>query len=143
MTLISQIQLTGVATMFAAATLAAGAPQQRAATQTPPVYNVATEVTLSGMVDEVKIVPGAGSQGGVHLMLRTTSESLEIDLGPEWFMTQQKYKLAKGDTVTVTGSRLKAGTTDRVIAREIKKGTETMTFRDAKGFPKWSGRGRG
>ena len=142
MTLLSQIQLTGAATVFAAATLVAGAPQQRGANQTPPVYNVASEVTLSGMVDEVKIVPGAGSQGGVHLVLRTTSESLEIDLGPEWFMTQQKYKLAKGDAVTVTGSRLKAGTTDRVIAREIKKGAETMTFRDAKGFPKWSGRGR-
>ena len=35
------------------------------------------------------------------------------------------------------------GTTEVVIAREIKKGDQTMTFRDERGFPKWSGRGRG
>ena len=63
MILISQLQLTGVVTVFAAATLVAGAPQQRAGAQTPPVYNVATEVTLTGTVDEVKIIPGARSLG--------------------------------------------------------------------------------
>ena len=126
-----------------AATLVASAPQQGAAGQTPPFYNVATEVTLSGTIDDVKIVPGAGLQSGVHLVLRTRSETLEIDLGPEWFMTQQKYKLAKGEAISITGSRIKTDTAERVVAREVKKGAETMTFRDAKGFPKWSGRGRG
>jgi hypothetical protein len=29
-----------------------------------------------------------------------------------------------------------------LLVREIKKGSETMTFRDAKGFPMWAGRGR-
>lgn len=142
MTMIRQLQITGAATVFAAATLVAAVPQQRGATQAPPVYNVATEVTLSGTVDDVKVVPGAGSQGGVHVLLKTTTESLQVDLGPEWFMTQQKYTLVKGDAVTVIGSRVKVDTTDRVIGREVKKGAETMTFRDAKGFPKWSGRGR-
>jgi hypothetical protein len=28
-----------------------------------------------------------------------------------------------------------------VIAREIKKGDQVLTLRDAKGFPMWSGRG--
>ena len=143
MTMISRLQLTGAMTLFTAASLVASAPQQRAAGQTPRMYNVATEVTISGTIDDVITVSGAGSQGGVHLMLRTTSETLEIHVGPEWFMTQQKYKLAKGDAVSITGSRIKMDTTERVVAREVKKGAETMTFRDAKGFPKWSGRGRG
>jgi hypothetical protein len=29
-----------------------------------------------------------------------------------------------------------------LLVREIKKGSETMTFRDAKGLPMWAGRGR-
>ena len=31
---------------------------------------------------------------------------------------------------------------DVVIAREIKKGDQVLTLRDAKGFPLWSGQGR-
>lgn len=142
MTLIQRMQIVGAVTLVAGATLAARAPQQRGATQTPPVYNVATEVTLSGTIAEVKMIPGPGAQGGMHIMLKTSAEMLEVDLGPEWFLTQQKYSLASGDAVTVTGSRVKVGAADQMVAREVKKGAETMTFRDAKGFPKWSGRGR-
>jgi hypothetical protein len=142
MTLIQRIQIVGVVALVAGATLGATAPQQRSATQTPPVYNVATEVTLSGTIGEVKVIPGAGAQGGVHAILKTSAETVEIDLGPEWFLTQQKYSLASGDAVSVIGSRVKVGAADHIVAREVKKGAETMTFRDAKGFPKWSGRGR-
>ena len=143
MTMTRQLQITAAATLVAAATLAAATPQRRGATQVPPVYNVATEVTLSGTVDDVKTVPGPGMQVGVHIMLKSAAGTLQVDLGPEWFMSQQKYTLVKGDAISVAGSRVKVGATDMVIAREITKGTETMTFRDAKGFPKWSGRGRG
>jgi hypothetical protein len=76
-------------------------------------------------------------------MLKTSTETIRVNLGPSWFLTQEKYAFAKGEAVTVTGSRVKMDASEVVIAREIKKGTQTMTFRDAKGFPKWSGRGRG
>ena len=51
MTMTRQLQITAAATLVAAATLAAATPQRRGATQVPPVYNVATEVTLSGTVE--------------------------------------------------------------------------------------------
>jgi hypothetical protein len=38
--------------------------------------------------------------------------------------------------------RLATGRNDVLLVHEIKKGSETMTFRDAKGFPMWAGRGR-
>jgi hypothetical protein len=38
--------------------------------------------------------------------------------------------------------RLAIGRTDVLLVHEIKKGSETMTFRDAKGLPMWAGRGR-
>ena len=83
-----------------------------------------------------------GGARGTHLMVKSADETLEVDLGPHWFLADRKYVFALGDAITVTGARLKRGNRDAILAREIKKGGETMTFRDAKGFPLWSGRGR-
>ena len=134
--------------LFAAGALLGGAtlsasPQGGRGMQSPPMYNVATEVTLTGTINEIQTMTGPAGQGGVHLMLKTSTETIRVNLGPSWFLTQEKYAFAKGEAVTVTGSRVKMDASEVVIAREIKKGTQTMTFRDAKGFPKWSGRGRG
>lgn len=143
-----QAGVTGVVVLLAVGALLGGATlsaelQGRSGTQSPPMYNVATEVTLTGAINEVQTIAGPAGQGGVHLMLTTSTETVRVNLGPSWFLTQEKYVLAKGDALTVTGSRVKMDAAEVVIAREIKKGAQTMTFRDAKGFPKWSGRGRG
>lgn len=141
-------RVTGALMLFAAGALLGGAtlsasPQGGRGMQSPPMYNVATEVTLTGTIDEVQTIAGPTGQGGVHIVLKTSTETIRVDIGPSWFLTQEKYTVAKGDVVTVTGSRVKLDTGEAVIAREIRKGAQTMTFRDAKGFPKWSGRGRG
>jgi len=142
-----QSSVAGVLALIAVGALLGGVtlsaePQGRSGMQSPPMYNVATEVTLTGTITEVQTMAGPAGQGGVHLMLKTSTETSRVNLGPSWFLTQEKYTFAKGDAVTVTGSRVKLDTGDAVIAREIKKGAQTMTVRDAKGFPKWSGRGR-
>jgi hypothetical protein len=133
------IALSSAALLLAAATLATVEAQRRSPTGTAPNYDVATEVTLSGTIEDVKTIPGPGLQGGVHLMLKTAKETIEIDLGPEWFLKKQTYQLNKGDDITVVGSRVKRDAGETVIARQITKGKETMTFRDEKGFPRWSG----
>jgi hypothetical protein len=106
-------------------------------------YNTTTEVTLSGTVDEVRNIPGpAGGPGGLHLMLRTDAGVDEVHLGPATFVRSKGFEFAKGDAITVTGSKTKVGGQDVVIAREIKKGDKLLTLRDAKGVPLWAGRGR-
>ena len=62
--------------------------------------------------------------------------------GPSWYQTEKKYEIAKGDQMEVTGAKSTVDGRDVLLVREIKKGSETMTFRDAKGFPMWAGRGR-
>ena len=133
------IALLSAALLLAAGTLATTEAQRRSPTGTAPNYDVATEVTLTGAIEEVKTIPGPGLQGGVHLMLKTAKETIEIDLGPEWFLKKQNYQLNKGDDITVIGSRVKRDAGEAVIVRQITKGAETMTFRDEKGFPRWSG----
>ena len=55
-------------------------------------------------------------------------------------MTQKQFALAKGDQIEVIGAKATVAGGEVLVVREIKKGSETMTFRDAKGFPMWSGR---
>ena len=77
---------------------------------------------------------------GMHVTLKTATGTLELALGPSQFMTQKNYSLAKGDRIEAIGAKAKVETREVFIVREIKRGSDTMTFRDAKGFPMWSGR---
>ena len=54
----------------------------------------------------------------------------------------ERYVIAKDDQIDVIGAKSTVEGHDVLLVREIKKGAETMTFRDAKGFPMWAGRGR-
>lgn len=109
--------------------------------QGPAHYDVAAEVTVTGTVEEVRQTTGPGPAAGTHVMLKTASDTLELALGPSRFMTQKKFNLGKGDQIEVVGAKTTIEDRDVLIVREIKRGSETMTFRDAKGFPMWSGRG--
>src|SRR5579883_578895 len=84
-----------------------------------PMYNPATEMTVKGSVEEVNLVKGPGRWGGTHLILKTEKESVDVHVGPSWFLAQNKMSFAKGDQVEVTGSRVKFGGKDALIAREI------------------------
>ena len=104
----------------------------------PANYSVAAETSVKGTVEELK----PGPNQGMHVMLKTSDATLELALGPSWYQTEKKYVLAKGDQIDVIGARSTVEGREVVLVREIKKGSETMTFRDAKGFPMWAGRGR-
>jgi hypothetical protein len=45
---------------------------------------------------------------------------------------------AKGDEITLTGSKVKQGETELVLAREVMKGNDTFVLRDEKGGPVWN-----
>lgn len=117
--------------------------QGRRGASMAPGYDLMAEVTLQVTVTEVRRIEGREGQGGVHLMVKSGSGMLEVDLGPQWFLTDRKYTFAAGDELTVTGARIKRRTGDALIARDIKRGEQAMPFRDARGFPLWAGRGRG
>ena len=104
----------------------------------PAHYNVAAEVTVKGTVEDLK----PGPSQGMHVMLKTSDATLELALGPSWYQTEKKYQLVKGDQVAVIGVTSQVDGHEVLMVREIKRGSETMTFRDAKGFPMWAGRGR-
>jgi hypothetical protein len=111
------------------------------------MYDVKTETTISGTVEGVENITGTGgrgrhSMGGTHLVVKTTKEPVEVHVGPTAYLVEKGITLAKGDKLEILGSRVTVDNETVLIARQIKKGDNTWTLRDASGRPAWSGRGR-
>jgi hypothetical protein len=105
-------------------------------------YNPATEVTVQGTVEEVTQVTRGRGWGGTHLTLKTAGGTLDVHLGPSRFLQANKFEVSKGDHIKVLGSKVQYQGHDALIAREVTKGDQKLTLRDAQGIPKWSGRGQ-
>jgi hypothetical protein len=104
------------------------------------MYNPATVETLSGEVVSVeKITPKKGMQSGIHLILKTSKETIPVHLGPAWFIERLDAKIEKGDKVEVKGSRVTVSGKPAIIAAEVKKGESVLVLRDSAGVPVWSG----
>jgi hypothetical protein len=101
-------------------------------------YDAATVETLAGTVVEVRQVSGQHGWEGVHLVLKTGSETIEVHLGPAWFLENQAQQIGAGDEVAVTGSRVEIDGSAAILAAEIAKGDEVLVLRDENGFPVWS-----
>lgn len=101
-------------------------------------YDPATVTTVSGTVEAVERGPGGGGQG-IHAQLKTADGMVDVHLGPAWFLEEQKLTVAKGDALTVTGSKRESGQQSFVIAKEVKKGEASVTLRDDRGVPRWAG----
>lgn len=107
-------------------------------------YNPATETTVTGTVQEVQNIPSSGKGGGgIHLVFSTEGGPVEVHVGPARFADSKGFTFAKGDTLTITGSKVTMDGARVLIARAIKKGDQVLTLRNASGIPLWSGRGRG
>jgi hypothetical protein len=105
-----------------------------------PIYDTKTEMTISGVVQEVKEVPGPGRSNGLHLVLKGDAATYEVHVGPTWYLSQKKYTFAKGEQIEVTGSKVTCQGSDVVVARQVKKDRNAWMLRDEKGVPLWSRR---
>lgn len=112
-----------------------------------PFYNTGTEVTITGTVDEVQQLSGTAGQAwscprgwtGTHLRLKIDTGVLAVHVGPSAYLASKNFSVAKGDKLTILGSRVQYQGSDFLIAKEISKGSEVLTLRNSAGFPLWSG----
>jgi hypothetical protein len=143
---LKHLSVVGAATMLTFAAVS-GVMAQTGTGGASPMYDFKTETTIKGTVESVDTVAGAGGRGrhalgGTHLTVKTEKEALAVHVGPTAYLTEKGITLAKGDTLEILGSRVMIDKEPVVIARQIKKGDNTWTLRDASGRPLWSGRGR-
>ena len=135
--------ILGASPALAQAPPAPLAPKAPAAPAKPPAakapeYDPKAEVTVTGVVEDFHESKMRGDHPGLHLILRTETETVEVHACPVRFMSELEFKIEKGDTVTVVGSRPGAG--EIVVAREIMKGQTSLILRDKTGEPIWTGR---
>lgn len=131
------LRLLSFATVFLFVLPAASQTPQKTS---PPGrrYDPAAEVTVKGTIEAVERQEGRKGWAGVHITLKTEKETLTVHLGPAWFLEKNKMELAKNDEVEITGSRVKFGEKDVLLARLLKKGEQSLTLRDEQGIPAWS-----
>ena len=125
--------LAALAGLLAASAALAALPLQRAGE-----YAVAAEVTFTGTVQDIHESKVAADHPGLHLILKTETETVEVHACPVRFLRELEFTIEKGDALTVVGSRPEAG--GIVVAREITKGQTSLILRDKAGEPVWTGR---
>jgi hypothetical protein len=104
------------------------------------LYDPDTVTTLRGPVVDVSVVPARGGRaGGTHLKVQADGRTLDVHLGPTWFLESQGLAVAKGDAVEVTGSLVELEGSEQLIARELKTGGRVLRLRDERGAPAWAG----
>jgi uncharacterized protein (TIGR03067 family) len=104
------------------------------------MYDPKTVETLEGEIVGVHYhTAGDRSGRGVHAMVKTTKETIELHLGPWWYVEKQDVQVKKGDRVKVNGSRITYEGKPALIAADIQKGDELLELRDKQGFPRWAG----
>ncbi len=100
-------------------------------------YDVSTETTITGTVQEV-LRPQHSGMMGTHLTVKTATETIEVHLGPSDFIANAGFNFAKGDSVRVLGSIVMMDDGEFLIAREVTKDGKTLTLRDKTGRPLWA-----
>ena len=114
----------------------AAAPPVNAPAAKAPEYDPKAEVTIKGVVDDIHEAKVRTDHPGLHLILKTETETVEVHACPVQFMSELEFTIEKGDTLTVVGSRPEAG--GIVVAREITKGQTSLILRDKTGAPVWT-----
>ena len=102
-----------------------------------PNYDLATETKMKGTIQELKLPEKGSEKKGAFLTLKSGTDTLDVYLCPKSYLDDMGSTLAKGDDVTLTGSKVKQDGVDVILAREVVKGNDTLVLRDDKGKPVW------
>jgi hypothetical protein len=113
---------------------------QKVPSTSPPRYDLHTETKIKGTVEEVKLPPKGNEKEVAHLLVKGGADTVDVYLCPKSFLDDMGESFGKGDEISLTGSKVKQGEADLVLAREVVRGTDTLVLRDDKGNPVWTWR---
>lgn len=103
-----------------------------------PKYDSTTEAKFKVTVQDLKLPAKGSEKEAAHLLVKSGEDTIDIYLCPKAFLDDMGANFAKGDEVTVTGSKIKQDGADLILAREVVKGADTLMLRDDKGKPVWT-----
>jgi hypothetical protein len=124
--------------VFLTLLLVASLVAQKTPKPSSPKYDLQTEAKIKGPIEEVKLPPKGSEKEIVHLLVKNGTESADVYLCPKSYFDDMGMDFSKGDEITLTGSKVKQGEAEIVLAREVVKGNNTFVLRDARGAPVWN-----
>lgn len=103
------------------------------------LFDTKTMATVTGEVLEMKQIFMTDKKVQcTHLLLLTKNDTLNVHLGPMWYVDQQDLKIKVNDTLEITGSQVTYEGHPVLVASRIVRGKESMNFRNSDGYPFWS-----
>jgi hypothetical protein len=125
-----------VSTLMVVALAASVAAQSRAAAA--PQYDPNAEAVFGGVITQVISVVGPDGTVGVHLNLKTgTGKVVRVHVGPAIFIGMNNFSFFTDEQILVTGPIVSHAGDSAVWARQITKGSKTLTLRSPDGTPRW------
>ena len=114
------------------------AEQRRARVASRPVaranvYEAKRETVLEGTVMSYT-ENSQSAPTGAHVMLRTTSGSVDVHLGPATYLQSRHFSLVSGESVRFAGVSVLANGASVFLARTAQKGNQFITVRSPRGF---------
>ncbi len=96
------------------------------------------------VVDIYQTSSKRGLRSGVYVLLQTNEDTLEVRLGPNWYLEEQQFSLEPDDWILVEGTRTRKGGISSLMAYRVTRGKQVLMLRDENGMPLWrSGRPQG
>lgn len=130
------------AALLAAAPAAAGPAGPGRGPRGAGRYDPTTVDTVAGEIVAVRRVEGRRGGEGVHLDVRTPGGVLRVHLGPARHLERERFPVAEGQAIEVTGSRVVMRGKPVLLAREARSGEARVVLRDVSGEPAWGRGGR-
>ena len=103
-----------------------------------PAYDLKTEVTIKGIVDDVRLVGADAKTKVTRLVVKSGAQVNEFFLCPQSFLDDMGVSYAKGDELEITGSKVKHDDQEEILVRKVVKGNDSLVLRDEKGKPYWN-----
>jgi len=101
----------------------------------PMAYDVTKEATINGTVSSVLSKPAAGMLMGSHLLLKTSSGSVDASLGLFALRGKGALSVQPGQVVAVTGVMKIVNGKQVFMARTVKVGSQAYAIRNEHGIP--------
>lgn len=103
------------------------------------LYDATLEVVLPAVVTKVeKFTPREGMAEGVRAQVEYRGELLWVHLAPAAWLAAQRWELAVGEPVTITGAYLKVDGERVVLAARVDRAGKVLRLRDETGKPEWN-----
>ena len=101
-------------------------------------YDVKTVETLGGRVLSIEKTAPSNRRGyWINALLQTGQETVAVQLGPAWYIDNQRPRIQPNDTIKVAGSRVTVDGRPMIVAADVTKGNEFLKLREANGIAVW------